>query len=78
MNAISYEFRVGFSTVSQIIKRTTAALWIVLRDEVFPTTYTTEYWTSISNNFQNVWNFPNCIGALDGKHCNIQVKYLDQ
>lgn len=29
---------------------------------------TPEEWTEIADNFNNYWNFPNCIGAVDGKH----------
>ncbi|KAL1509027.1 hypothetical protein ABEB36_003833 [Hypothenemus hampei] len=29
-------------------------------------------WTKIINGFHNLWNFPNCIGAIDGKHIVIQ------
>lgn len=27
-----------------------------------------EEWLNIANNFENIWNFPNCIGAIDGRH----------
>lgn len=32
-----------------------------------------EMWKSISYDFFNIWNFPNCLGAIDGKHVNIQA-----
>ena len=34
---------------------------------------TEEEWIRISEKFEEKWNFPNCLGALDGKH--IQMKW---
>jgi hypothetical protein len=33
-------------------------------------------WRGISREFEKVWNFPNCIGAIDGKHIVIQAPAL--
>jgi hypothetical protein len=30
-------------------------------------------WKSMANEFRTRWNFPNCIGAVDGKHVVIQA-----
>lgn len=32
---------------------------------------TEEEWKKIANLFENRWNFPNCFGAIDGKHVDI-------
>lgn len=29
-------------------------------------------WNVIAKEFNNKWNFPNCVGAFDGKHINLQ------
>ena len=33
---------------------------------------TTEVWKRIEHHFYSQWNYPNCIGAVDGKHVVIQ------
>ena len=30
-------------------------------------------WRRIANEFKNKWNFPNCLGAIDGKHVVMQA-----
>ena len=38
---------------------------------MFQTPCTAEEWKSVAQNFHYRWQFPNCIGALDGKHIEI-------
>jgi len=35
-----------------------------------------ENWKSIAEEFKARWNFPHCIGAIDGKHVVIKVIYF--
>lgn len=31
-----------------------------------------EEWLSVSEKFDTLWNFPHCLGSMDGKHVVIQ------
>lgn len=77
MASIAYSFRIGINTVSKIISETCEELWNTLHKSVFPE-IKEENWLRIANDFATKWNFPHCIGAIDGKHIIIQVnRYLN-
>ncbi|XP_044133116.1 protein ANTAGONIST OF LIKE HETEROCHROMATIN PROTEIN 1-like [Bufo gargarizans] len=69
--SLHFEFGMGTSTISGIVRATCATMWLRLRAAVLPQP-TRQQWLQIAQGFQDRAQFPNCIGALDGKH--IQVK----
>ena len=53
----------------RILTETSNAIWTVLMREGFLTCPSMEEeWKKISQGFENKWNFPHAIGAIDGKH----------
>lgn len=75
LTSLSYEFRVGISTVCGIIRETCDAIWNTLSPVIFIQPCLEE-WKKISKAFDEEWNFPHCIGAIDGRHIVIQVNSL--
>ena len=73
MQTISFSYRVGHSTVSGIIDSTCEAIWNVLLPEYMQKPSTPAEWRRISDGFEHVWNFPHCVGAIDGKHVVMQA-----
>jgi hypothetical protein len=73
MQNLAWAFQIGLATVHQIINETVEVIWEVLAPIYLKTPATEEDWINISDGFSNICNFPNCIGALDGKHINIQA-----
>ena len=55
-----------------ILTETTDAIVKNLKEIVFPK-LNMETYKTIAHGFQSRWNFPNCIGAIDGKHIAIQA-----
>jgi hypothetical protein len=64
-------FARGDSTISDIIAETTEVIWMTLQRE-YMAIPSTEKWKDISNRFYELWNIPNCLGAMDGKHIRIK------
>ena len=55
------------STVQKIITRTCDIIWSELQPTLMPVP-TKENWQHMESSFSTRWNFPNCVGTLDGKH----------
>ncbi|VEN34117.1 unnamed protein product [Callosobruchus maculatus] len=73
MRALAQTFHTGHSTIHYIIHETCKALWDVLAPEYLEIPETPEKWEEISRGFQERWNFPHCLGSIDGKHIHIQA-----
>ena len=63
-------FRLGLSTVSNIIRLVCREMWNTLKNVCLPIP-DLEKWKSIADGFKVHANFPNCIGSLDGKHIQV-------
>ncbi|KAL0151511.1 hypothetical protein M9458_053163 [Cirrhinus mrigala] len=69
---ISFSYRVGHSTVAGIVADVAKAIWDSLVEDYMPVP-TTEDWRDIASEFYHRWNFPNCLGSIDGKYVVIQA-----
>lgn len=74
MTSISYAYRIGHNTVSKIISETCEEIWNALKETVFLHD-NLESWQEIADEFEQLWNFPNCLGCIDGTHIRMQVLY---
>ncbi|XP_069624021.1 uncharacterized protein [Ranitomeya imitator] len=70
LTSLHFQFRLGISTISGIIRETCRALWDCLQAEYIPEP-SQERWLEIAHNFEQICQFPNCVGAVDGKHIRI-------
>ncbi|XP_043220149.1 uncharacterized protein LOC122380772 [Amphibalanus amphitrite] len=64
--------RLGERTVRAIVWDTCAAIVAVLGPEVLPAP-TEATWRRSEAAFKQLWDFPNCVAAIDGKHVLIQA-----
>ncbi|XP_046862866.1 protein ANTAGONIST OF LIKE HETEROCHROMATIN PROTEIN 1-like isoform X2 [Xenia sp. Carnegie-2017] len=69
--SIAFSFRLGHGTVTKIVEESSEALWSALQPFIKPPTTTSE-WKKIATDFWQLWNFPMCCGAIDGKHVVMQ------
>ncbi|XP_069588426.1 uncharacterized protein [Ranitomeya imitator] len=70
LTSLHYQFRLGISTIAGIVKVTCRALWDTLHQQYIPNP-TMDIWLQSADNFEKLCHFPNCLGAVDGKHIRI-------
>ncbi|XDV45430.1 hypothetical protein PO909_013534 [Leuciscus waleckii] len=68
--SLALQYRLGTSTVAGSVHLTCRAIERKMKATQFPKP-TEDMWRFIASKFWSKWNFPNCIGAIDGKHVNI-------
>lgn len=61
----------GKTTVAEIVAETVVAIWEELQPIHMPVP-SEENLRSVAEDFLSIWNFPNCVGAIDGKHVPIR------
>lgn len=60
----------GISTIANIVRFVCQTIWDKLKNYCIPK-ITEELMAQIAEGFERKTNFPNCVGALDGKHIRI-------
>lgn len=68
---LSFCFARGNNTIGRIVSQTTVAIWNCLHKTYMPIP-DKNHWEKISDRFLELWNIPNCVGSIDGKHIRIQ------
>lgn len=69
--SLHYEFLLGATTIREIVRDTCDKLWNCLQP-IYMKEKTTEDWLNVADDFYKRTNFPNCLGAVDGKHIRIK------
>uniref|UniRef100_A0A8C6T222 DDE Tnp4 domain-containing protein n=1 Tax=Neogobius melanostomus TaxID=47308 RepID=A0A8C6T222_9GOBI len=70
--SLALQYRLGVSTVSSIVHSALEAIETHMLGTQIPAP-TEEMWRAVSAGFWEKWNFPNCIGVIDGKRVNIRA-----
>ena len=63
----AFNFRMGKTTVSNIVRETCEAIWTALNQTYLKTPKSSEEWKKIADGFEEERNFPHCLGSIDGK-----------
>ena len=71
--SLSIAFKCSPNSVHNIVSETTIAIFEALKLTAFPK-ISKNYFLQVAEGFEQRWNFPHCIGAIDGKHVVIQVR----
>lgn len=68
---MAHLYKLGKETVRLIILETCEIIWTLL-SPIYMSEPTTEQFKDIEKDFHRMWNMPNCVGAIDGKHIAIK------
>ena len=75
-SSLEYQFRVSVRAISYIVSGVCDAIAKIMVPVFIKTPSTEQEWLEVAKKFNERWNFPHALGAVDGKHIIIQ-KPLD-
>ena len=70
--SLQYQFRISRTAISEIVIETCYEIINSLGRKYLKTPSSEEEWLQVSEMFESRWNFPNGLGAIDGKRIVIQ------
>ena len=70
--SLCFQFRISVSAISYIVKQVCKAIYEHLEPEYLKVPETNEEWLEVAARYEEKWNYPNCLGAIDGKHIIMQ------
>ena len=70
--SLFFSYRIGRSTLSGILKETCDAIYASLSKVYLRPPTNKADWLNISSCFEETWNLPHVLGAIDGKHIRVQ------
>ena len=70
--SLSFQFRISLHAVSYIVKGCCDAIVERMSSEFLKVPSSDAEWLQISKKFEEIWNYPHALGAIDGKHVGIQ------
>ncbi|XP_050322662.1 uncharacterized protein LOC126754594 [Bactrocera neohumeralis] len=68
---LAWSYKIGKTTVRNIVLETCEAIWEML-SPIYLSEPTQQQYKDITTDFAQMWNMPNCVGAIDGKHIAIK------
>ncbi|CAN8029648.1 unnamed protein product, partial [Ixodes persulcatus] len=72
LRSSSYNFLCGRTTACKIVSEVCAAIWDILSPIYVVCPKTADAWIRVAGEFEERWNLPHCLGAIDGKHVSIE------
>lgn len=68
---LAFQYRVHHSTIGRIVEKCLGSIITHFLERAIPTP-TAKSFKQVIDDFFLKWNFPNCCGAIDGKHVRIK------
>lgn len=70
--SVADSYKMGATMVSMIVSEVCQAIWKTLKAD-FVSVPKGQEWADIARHFWREWNFPNCLGCVDGRHVHIKA-----